>query len=152
MNELRFARRTVRFGVIETMHTNLDGAVTLHLMGFQRAGDEFAPHVASADVLLDAFRQFHFAEGYSALVMIKLDVIGKKRGKFLQVTSVVSVKERGVQGGDGFIEFRLGFNVLERRNAEDLGVCSSGAQRQYTEYQQYSSHRRDCRHRIPAFL
>lgn len=121
MNELALANRlgVLMPGVVEAMDADFHGAVALHVINLKCSGNEFAANFA-ADVLLDAVGQCGFAEGDAALIVIKLDVVDEERGELLQVTFVVGIEKRGVERGDGFVQFLLGFDVFE--SWDGLGV------------------------------
>src|SRR5271156_3652218 len=113
-DKLCFAGANVSFGMEEAVRADFDGAVAFHVVGLQRAGYQFAAHIRAANVLLDAVDERLFAERDTALVMIKLDIVGNKRSKFLQVAAIVGIEQRGIECGYGFVELSLILDVVER--------------------------------------
>src|SRR4029077_9108428 len=114
--------------VVETMDAHLDGAIALHVIDLERAWNEFAGRFA-ADILLDAVGQCGLAEGDATLIMIKLDILDKKRAELLQIATVVGVEEGGIENGDSLVQFGLGINVLER--GDRLSAGPDAAQSEY---------------------
>ena len=45
--------------------------------------------------------------------MIKLHIVGEEGREFFQVTPVIGIEKRGIEGGDGLVEFGLGLDTLE---------------------------------------
>lgn len=75
VNELPFAVADLRMPrMMEQVHAHLDRAVALHGIYLQRAGDEFARHLA-ADIVLDGVGQGRPAQRDSALIVIELHVL-----------------------------------------------------------------------------
>lgn len=117
VNETGFAHA---FGVlmprvVEAVDAHFDSAVSLHVMDLQCSGDEFASSFA-ANVFLHALRERSFAKSDTALVVIELDVVGEERRKLFQVAPIVGVEESCIKRGNGFVEFWLRFDVVERRH------------------------------------
>src|SRR4026208_87233 len=79
MNKLRFADglRIVMPRVVEAVNAHLNGAIALHVVDFEAAWNEFARHFP-ADIFLEAVGQFLLAERHSALIVIKLHIVGKE--------------------------------------------------------------------------
>src|SRR3984957_20846963 len=129
MNELAFAHSfgIVMPGVVEAVNAHPHCSIALHGVDLEGSWDQFAGHLA-ADILLDGVGQSGFAEGDSALIVIKLHIVGNERGKLFQVAAVISVEKGSVERGDGLIEFRLRLNAIERRDG--LGVGPDAAQRE----------------------
>ena len=115
VDEAGFAHafRVFMAGMVEAVDTDFDGAVSLHVVDLQRSRDEFSSHFA-ADVFLDAVGQCRSAERDPALIVIKLDVVGKQRRKLFEVAAIVGIEESGIERGNGFIQFGLRFDVVER--------------------------------------
>lgn len=114
VNETGFAHAFGVFmaRVMEAVGAHFDGAIPLHVVNLQCSGNEFASRF-SANVLLHAFRERHFTERDAALIVVELDVVGKERGKFLEVAAIVRIEERGIERRNRFVEFRLIFDVVE---------------------------------------
>src|ERR1700730_14860655 len=92
MNELPLANRlcVVMARVVEAVNAHLDCAITLHMMNLQSPWNEFAGHFA-ANILLYTVGQVLFAACHSALIVIKLHIVGKERGKLLQIAMGLGV-------------------------------------------------------------
>jgi len=97
VDEPALAGGAVGLWVEESVDTDLYRTVTLHVMNLECSGHQLSPHVATADVLFDAFGQLRIAEGYAALIGIKLHVGGEEGAELLQVATVVSVEERHIK-------------------------------------------------------
>ena len=151
MNELALANRLGVFmaGVVEAVDADFHGAVAFHVMDLKCSGDEFAGGFA-ADVFLDAVGQCGFAKGDAALIVIKLDIVDEERSELFQITFVVGIEKRGVERGDGFVEFGLGFDVFEGRDG--LGLCLDNEYGEKGQEQDDSRRRKNPVHREPAFL
>src|SRR5271163_2844297 len=76
MNELAFANSFCIFmpGVVEAVNADLHCSIALHGVDLQGSWNQLAGHFA-ADILLDGVGQSDFAEGDSALIVIKLHVV-----------------------------------------------------------------------------
>src|SRR5437868_5474942 len=74
--------------MVEAVDAHFDSAISLHVVNLQRSGNEFASHFAT-DVFLYAVSERHFADRDTALIVIELDVVGKKRSKLFQVATIV---------------------------------------------------------------
>src|SRR5579871_3904101 len=121
MNEAAFADSFSIFmtWMVEPVYTHFNRAVTLHIENMKRSRDTFARGL-SADVFLDAFGSCGAAEGYSALIVIELDVFGEEGSEFFQIAFVVGIEEGCIERRDGLVEFGLRLNFLERRNTGNL--------------------------------
>src|ERR1700732_5405124 len=92
MNELPLANllRVVMSRVVEAVNAHLNRAIALHVIDLQSPWNEFPGHFAT-DILLYTIGQFLFPECHSTLIVIKLHIVDKKRGKLLQVASVIGI-------------------------------------------------------------
>jgi len=135
MNELAFtdALGFLMSRVVEAVDAHLDRAIALHVIHLQSAWNEFAGRFA-ADILLDAVGQCRFADGDTALIVVKLDIVDKERAELFQIATVIGVKQGSIQRGDGLVEFGLGSNVLQRWDG--LSAGPDAAQSEYREQQQ----------------
>src|SRR5690349_24752633 len=116
--------------MVEAVDAHFDRAISLHVVHLQRSGNEFASHFA-ADVFLYAVSERHSAERDTALIVIELDVFGKKGRKLFQIAAIVGIKESGIERGNGFVQLCLRFDVVERRHS-----LSGGARDENCEQQQ----------------
>src|SRR5215469_9244387 len=85
VNKTGLARSIGLFGLgmDKPVHPHLDRTVALHKIDPQRTGHEHALGVARADIVLYALGQSGVSARYSALVVIKLHVIGKQAVELL---------------------------------------------------------------------
>ena len=102
MNELAFANSfcIVMPGVVEAVNAHLHCSIALHGVDLQGSWNQFAGHFA-ADILLDGVGQSDFAEGHSALIVIKLNVVDEERRELVQVAAVVGIEEGSIERGNG---------------------------------------------------
>jgi hypothetical protein len=114
VNELARAGGSVRLGVVETVNADLQQAIALHVMGLERAGDELPPYIATADILLDAFREVLFAKGNATLIVIELDIACKEGAEFLEIAAVIGIEKGRVKRCRHLIQFRLRFKAVQR--------------------------------------
>src|SRR5262249_20772892 len=97
VNESGFTRRCLRFEMVETVDADLHGAIALHHVRLESAGNKFSPNISAANVFLDAFGQLVFTLSHTALIVIELYVIGEEAAKFRKIAVVVRIEHRCVQ-------------------------------------------------------
>jgi len=114
----------IHLGLVETMHTHLDRAVTTHGIHLEGSRNELATYFA-ADVFLHGFGQVLSAEGHSTLIVVELHIVDEKGGKLLQIALVVGVKEGTVEGFNRASQFLRG-----RRFTGRLSVYAEDCRRQ----------------------
>jgi hypothetical protein len=150
MNELAFADPfgVVMAWMVKAMNASLEKAITLHVVNLQRPGNEFAGDLA-ADVFLDAVGQGRFAQGNASLIVVELDVVHEEGLELVQVALVVGVEKRSVERGANAVQFRLTFNLVERRNV--LRVRRQGKRNQQTQSRQNDGNTATLGHRHLAF-
>ena len=93
MNELAFADSDGVFvaRMVKAVNTDLERAVSLHVIDLQRPGNEFA-RGSAANVFLYAFGEGGVAKSDSALIVVKLHAVGDEGRKLRQVAAVVGIE------------------------------------------------------------
>src|SRR5256885_1627667 len=102
--------------MVEAVDAHFDSAISLHVVNLQRSGNEFPSHFA-ANVFLYAVSERRSAKSGTALIVIELDVVGEERRKLFEVAAIVGVKESAIERGNGFVQFGLRFDVVERQHS-----------------------------------
>src|SRR6266487_3819278 len=98
VNELRLADRlsSLVSRMVEAVNAYLYCAVVGDGVDLKRAGYEFSGHLAT-NVILHTLNQSLPSVAQSALVMVKLQIVGQQRSEFLQIAMVVGVEKFGIQ-------------------------------------------------------
>jgi hypothetical protein len=90
-DEFCFAEVCRVAGMGEAVDADLDGAVIVHGVDLEGAGDEFAVNLA-ADVVLDGFDERFASYGEAGFVVVELEVLGDHGAQLVEVACVVGVK------------------------------------------------------------
>jgi hypothetical protein len=107
----------------KTVRPNLNRAEIFDGINLKRSGNEFAPNVGRvAEHFRESFACL-LAIGQSALVVIKLHVVGEHRDEKIDIVRVKGAEHLCIQLGDGFEQLR-GFGNCERR-LRDRRNCNS---------------------------
>ncbi len=109
-DELGFSYVAGISGVMEGVHTDLDGSVIGDGIDLEGSGNKFAGYFA-ADVVLNRVQEDLTANGQAGFVVVELEVLGDKRAERRQVAVIVGVKELRIERLDGFEE-RVGAGAV----------------------------------------
>src|SRR5215472_9087145 len=86
-DEFRFSYVGGFAGVVEGVHTDLDGSVIGDGIDFESSGNKFARDFA-ADVVLDRVDKHLTTDGQAGLVMVELEILGNHRAKRREIAVI----------------------------------------------------------------
>jgi hypothetical protein len=99
MNEFGLANAAI-VRMVEAVNTDLDGAVIGDGIDLEGAGNEFSGYFA-ANIVFDGLHDGLARASQAGFIVIKLQVVGQERSEFVEIATVVGVKELCIKRLDG---------------------------------------------------